>query len=102
MFITFLCARFQADPRESHLIAVKCIFRYLKGTPNLRIWCPKDTGFNIISYTYLDFVGCKIEKKRTSKRCQFLGPRLVSWYRKKENSVSVSVGALEAIHCFFS
>ena len=34
---TCLCARFQADPRESHLIAIKRIFRYLKGTPNLGI-----------------------------------------------------------------
>ena len=38
MFATCLCARFQADPRESHLIAIKRIFRYLKGTPNLGTW----------------------------------------------------------------
>ena len=37
MFVTCLCARFQTDPRESHLIAIKRIFRYLKGTPNLGI-----------------------------------------------------------------
>ena len=37
MFATCLCARFQSDPKESHLIAVKRIFRYLKGTPNLGI-----------------------------------------------------------------
>ncbi|KAK1401683.1 hypothetical protein POM88_001288 [Heracleum sosnowskyi] len=35
MFVTCLCARFQADPKESHLIAIKRIFRYLKGTPNV-------------------------------------------------------------------
>ena len=38
MFSTCLCARFQANPKESHLIAVKRIFKYLKGTPNLGIW----------------------------------------------------------------
>ena len=43
MFATCLCGRFQSDPKESHLIAVKRIFRYLKGTPNLGIWYPKDT-----------------------------------------------------------
>ena len=43
MFATCLCARFQADPRESHLIAIKIIFRYLKGTPNLGIWYPMRT-----------------------------------------------------------
>ena len=35
MFATYLCTRFHDDPREFHLIAIKKIFRYLKGTPNL-------------------------------------------------------------------
>ena len=35
LFSVCLCARFQSDPRESHLTAVKRIFRYLKGTTNL-------------------------------------------------------------------
>ena len=32
MYNVCLCARFQAWPKESHLNAVKIIFRYLKGT----------------------------------------------------------------------
>ena len=35
MFAICLSARFQANPKESHLMVVKRIFRYLKGTPNL-------------------------------------------------------------------
>ena len=34
MFCVCLCARFQACPKESHLIAFKRIFRYLIGTQN--------------------------------------------------------------------
>jgi len=34
LFSVYLCARFQSDPRESHLTTVKRIFRYLKGTTN--------------------------------------------------------------------
>ena len=41
MYATWLCARFQADPRDLHLVAVKRILRYLKGTPNVGIWYPK-------------------------------------------------------------
>ena len=37
IFSTCLCAKFQAYPRESHLIAMKRIFKYLKGNPNLGI-----------------------------------------------------------------
>ena len=32
MFSVCLCARFQSCLKESHLIAVKCTTRYLKGT----------------------------------------------------------------------
>jgi hypothetical protein len=97
MFATCLCARFQADPRESHLIAVKRIFRYLKGTPNFGIWYPKGTGFNLVGYTDSDFAGCKIDRKSTSGSCQFLGRRLVSWQSKKQHSVSTSTAEAEYI-----
>ena len=97
MFATCLCARFQSDPKESHLIAVKRIFRYLKGTPNLGIWYPKDTGFDLIGYTDSDYAGCKIDRKSTSGSCQFLGRRLVSWYSKKQHSVSTSTAEAEYI-----
>ena len=97
MFATCLCARFQADPKESHLIAVKRIFRYLKGTPNLGIWYPKDTGFDLIGYTDSDYAGCKIDRKSTSGSCQFLGRRLVSWFSKKQHSVSTLTAEAEYI-----
>ena len=32
MYSVCLCSRFQVCPKESHLNAVKRIFRYLKGT----------------------------------------------------------------------
>ncbi|GJY63377.1 putative ribonuclease H-like domain-containing protein, partial [Tanacetum coccineum] len=35
------CARFQVNPKVSHLHAVKRIFRYLKGQPKLGLWAPK-------------------------------------------------------------
>ncbi|KAI0488412.1 hypothetical protein KFK09_028243 [Dendrobium nobile] len=41
MFSVCLCARFQADPKESHLTAVKRIIRYLLSTPNIGIWFPR-------------------------------------------------------------
>jgi len=51
MFSTCLCARYQANPKESHLIAVKRIFRYLKGTKNLGLWYPKNSAFDLMAYT---------------------------------------------------
>ena len=51
MLSTCLCARFQANPNESHLADVKRIFCYLKGTRHLGLWYPKDTGFELIAYS---------------------------------------------------
>ncbi|GJR69029.1 putative ribonuclease H-like domain-containing protein [Tanacetum coccineum] len=38
MFVVCACARFQVTPKTSHLLAVKRIFRYLKGKPTLGLW----------------------------------------------------------------
>ncbi|PKU70656.1 hypothetical protein MA16_Dca018733 [Dendrobium catenatum] len=49
MFNVYLYAKFQADPKESHLTTVKRIFRCLLGTQNLEIWYPRNsTSFKII------------------------------------------------------
>ena len=45
MFSVCLCARFQSSPKESHLIAVKRILRYLRGSPNLGLWYPRSDLF---------------------------------------------------------
>ncbi|GJY23108.1 retrovirus-related pol polyprotein from transposon TNT 1-94 [Tanacetum coccineum] len=37
-FSTCLCARYQANPKESYFIVVKRILKYLKGTPSLGLW----------------------------------------------------------------
>ncbi|KAJ9544838.1 LOW QUALITY PROTEIN: hypothetical protein OSB04_024545 [Centaurea solstitialis] len=97
MYSTCLCARYQAEPKESHLTAVKRIFRYLKGTPNLGLWYSKDSGFDLTAYSDSDFAGCKIDRKSTTGGCHLLGRKLVSWTSKKHNSVSTSTAEAEYV-----
>nr|KAJ0227803.1 hypothetical protein LSAT_V11C100040470 [Lactuca sativa] len=97
MFGTILCARFQANPKESHLMAVKCIFRYLKGTQNLALWYPRDSAFELYGYTDSDYAGCNLDKKSTSGGCHFLGNRLISWSSKKQTSVAISTAEDEYV-----
>ncbi|GJU85909.1 hypothetical protein Tco_1293455 [Tanacetum coccineum] len=68
-FLTCLCARYQANPKESHLIAVKRIFRYLKGTPSLGLWYPKCLGFDLKGYSDSDYAGCNMDRKSTYGAC---------------------------------
>ncbi|KAI0497222.1 hypothetical protein KFK09_020444 [Dendrobium nobile] len=98
MFSVCLCARFQADPKESHMTAVKRIFRYLLGTQGLGIWYPRNsTSFEIIGFSDSDFAGCKVDRKSTSGTCQFIGQSLVSWSSRKQNSVALSTAEAEYI-----
>ncbi|GKB27461.1 hypothetical protein Tco_0866862 [Tanacetum coccineum] len=48
MFAVCACARFQVNPKVSHLYAVKRIFRYLKGQTKLGLWYPKDSPFDLV------------------------------------------------------
>ncbi|GKA81508.1 retrovirus-related pol polyprotein from transposon TNT 1-94 [Tanacetum coccineum] len=72
-FSTCLCARYQANPKESHLIVVKRISRYLKGTPSLGLWYPKCSCFDLKGYSDSDYAGCNMDRKSTSDACQLLG-----------------------------
>nr|KAJ0203216.1 hypothetical protein LSAT_V11C500241930 [Lactuca sativa] len=67
MFGTILCARFQANPKESHLMAIK------------------------------HYAGCNLDKKSTSGGCHFLGNRLISWSSKKQTSVAISTAEAEYV-----
>lgn len=92
-----LIARFQADPKESHVVVVKRIFRYLKGTIDYGLWYPKDNNFTLHAYTDVDWVGDMDERKSTSGGAFFLGRRLVSWMSKKQEAISLSTIEVEYI-----
>ena len=100
MFSVCMCARFQANPKESHLSAFKRIMRYLLGTINLGLWYPKNSSYNLIGYSDSDFAGCKTDRKSTSGTCHFIGSALVSWHSKKQNSVALSTVEAKYIFCW--
>ena len=84
LFSVCLCARFQSDPRESHLTIVKRIFRYLKGTTNLGLLYRKSLDYKLVRFCDADYVGDRIERKSTNGNCQFLAENLISWASKRQ------------------
>jgi hypothetical protein len=69
MLSVCMCARFQVAPKDCHLRAVKRIMRYLVLTPNLGLWYPKGSHFELLRYSDADYVGCKVDRKSTSGTC---------------------------------
>nr|GEZ85988.1 uncharacterized mitochondrial protein AtMg00810-like [Tanacetum cinerariifolium] len=90
IFAMCVCARFQVTPKVSHLNAVKRIFRYLKGKPYLGLGYPKDSPFNLVAYSDSDYAGASLDRKSTTKGCQFIRCRLISWQCKKQTVVATS------------
>ncbi|XP_026419880.1 uncharacterized protein LOC113315845 [Papaver somniferum] len=84
------CARFQAEPKDSHLKAVKRIIRYVNGTLYYGLSYSKDTNNSLVAYSYADWAGCVEDRKSTSGGCFYVGQNLVDWHNKKQNSRSLS------------
>ena len=53
LFSVYMCARFQAEPKESHLKSIKRIIKYLKGIENVGLWYFKQSTFDLIDYSDL-------------------------------------------------
>jgi len=97
LFSACLWARFQSDPRESHLTAVKRIFRYLKGTTNLGLLYRKSLDYKLVGFCDADILGDRMERKSTSGNCQFLGENLISWATKRQATIAMSTAEAEYI-----
>ncbi|GJU97551.1 ribonuclease H-like domain-containing protein [Tanacetum coccineum] len=88
MFAVYACARFQVTLKTLHLHVVKRIFRYLKGQPKLGLWYPRDSSFDLKAFLDSDYARASLDRKSTTRGCQFLSKRLISWQCKKQTIVS--------------
>nr|GEU40562.1 uncharacterized mitochondrial protein AtMg00810-like [Tanacetum cinerariifolium] len=97
MFAVCACSRFQVTPKLSHLQAVKRIFRYLKGQPKMGLWYPRDSPFDLESYSNSDYARANLDRKSTTGGCQFLGRILISWQCKKQTIIATSTTEAEYV-----
>ncbi|GJY47326.1 hypothetical protein Tco_0436389 [Tanacetum coccineum] len=77
IYVVCLCSRYQANPTEKHLNAVKWMFQYLKGTINMGLWYSKDIGMSLIAYADADRARCQDTRRSTSGSALFLSDKLV-------------------------
>ena len=92
-----VCAKYQANPKESHMIALKRIIKYVKTTAEFGVWYSKDTSDVLAGYSAADWVRNANDRKSTSEGCFYVGNNLVSWMSKKQNSISLSTAEVEYI-----
>jgi hypothetical protein len=92
-----MCAKFKVAPKDYYLKAVKRIMRYLVLTPNLGLWYSKGSRFELLGYSDADYARCKVDRKSTSKTCQFFEQSLVSWSLNKQNSIALFTTEVEYV-----
>ena len=92
-----VCARYQANPKESHMIALKRIIKYVKITTEFGVWYSKDTSDVLAGYFDADWTGNADDRKSTSGCCFYVRNNLVSWMSKKQNSILLSTAEVEYI-----
>nr|GEV18052.1 putative ribonuclease H-like domain-containing protein [Tanacetum cinerariifolium] len=107
----FLSVKTASTPIETHKPLVKDeeavdvdvhLYRYLKRQPKLGLWYPKVSSFNLEAYSNSDYAGTNLDRKSTTRGCQFLSRRLISWQCKKQTIVATSTIEAEyviAAHC---
>jgi hypothetical protein len=96
-FSVGVCARFQANPKESHLTAVKHIIRHVNDTLPYGIWYSRETNLMVAGYSDADWAGNADDRKSTSGGCFNVGNNLVAWMSKKQASISLSTVEAEYI-----
>ena len=77
-------------PREPHLIAVKRIFRYLKGTLNLGLHLVHTPLIALHGFCDADWADCHDDQRSTSGFAIYMGNNLLLWGVKKQAIVSRS------------
>ena len=90
-------SHYLVDPIHVHLVAAKCVMRYLKGTIDYGIRYNRDHDFRVYGYTYSYLVGSVSYIKITSGGCFSLGSSMISWISKKQSSVALSTAEAEYI-----
>jgi len=95
-FVVGVCARYQVEPKMSHLVQVKRIM-YINGTIDYAILYSHSDNSRLIGYFDADWAGIADDRKSTSGGCFFLRNNLVSWFSKKQIFVSLSTAEAEYI-----
>jgi len=88
-------SQYMASPTNTHLQAVFCVLRYLKGTPGLGLFFAATGTPQLRAFNDLEWAGCRDSRRSTTGFLVYFGSSLVSWQSKKQSIVSRSSSEVE-------
>lgn len=96
MYSVGLASRYMERPTEAHLMAIKRILRYVKGTINFGIVfqrqkCSNSNTCKLVGYTDSDYSGDSNDRKSTTGYVFVIrSGAVISWCSRKQPVVSLS------------
>ncbi|GKA73393.1 ribonuclease H-like domain-containing protein [Tanacetum coccineum] len=82
-------------PRDPHFTVLKRIFRYVRGTLDYGLQLHVSTITQLSAYIDVDWAGCPVTRRSTFGYCMFLGDNLLSWFAKRQVTLSRSSAEAE-------
>ena len=92
-----VCARFQANPKMTHLTVVKKIIKYVSGTCDFWFVLQQESNVSLVGYSDADQASNVDDRKNTTGGCYYVRTNLVAWISKKQNSFSLSTAEAKYI-----
>ena len=85
-------SRFMENPTEEHLLAVKHILRYVRGSPTLGCFYRREgtERVRLIGYSDSDLAGDIDDRKSTTGMIFYLGSSPITWSSQKQKTVALS------------
>lgn len=78
------------QPQLHHLVAVKRILRYIKGTLGHDLMFSSQCQVCLSAYSDVDWAGCTITRRSTTGYLIYLGSNLIIWGSKKQLTIALS------------
>jgi hypothetical protein len=78
--------QFMCEPKHIHMVVVKHILRYVRGTIAYELRYTSSGGVILHGYTDSDWMGSTVDRKSTSRYCFSLGSTMISWSSRKQGS----------------
>ena len=85
------------EPRHVHLVAVKHVMRYLKGTLYYGLRYAVDCDLRLCGYNDSDWEGSVEDRKSNLGGCFSLELGMISWFSRKHTIISLSMVEAEYI-----
>jgi len=96
-----LVSRYMESPTELHMLAVKRILRYVKGTQGYGIQYKRGRVAELVGFVDSDYAGDVDDRKSTSGFVFMLGGGAIAWASKKQPIVTLSTTEAEFVSAAF-